>query len=409
MTLKENKKQVVVFIYNSFNDPLFKGLLYKYITRISKSGMYQFHIITFEQEKYLISDDDKEGIKKRLAENNINWIPLQFHTGRLLLLKKSYDFLQAMFQIVRIQFKYRPRAILAFANIAGSFSYLLSLIFRWKVIVFSYEPHSQFLEELGFWKKKSLKYKLLNNIEKRLGTRGDHIITGTQYMIDQLQEWGAKSKTYRLPTSVDQTVFQFSKEARVRIRKDLAINDRKVVIYTGKFGDLYYKEEIFELCSTLYQQDETYFFVFLTGHDRNELKELFEKYKIPFGAFHIDRVPMEEVPHFLSASDMGLVTVANFPSKKFCSPTKVGEYLCCGIPYIVTIGTSEDDLYADKYNVGVVVDSFQKADVMKKFQHIESLMSESKDTLRARCRDVGVEYRGMGQAVDTISGILEIV
>ncbi|MEP2025452.1 MAG: glycosyltransferase [Reichenbachiella sp.] len=404
--MQVKKKHILVFIYNSFNDPLFQGLLFRYIKEIAENNTFHFHIITFEQEAYHIPLSEKKNIKHELANININWYPLDFHTGRLLLFKKAYDLIQAFIRILIIQIKFRPKQILAFANIAGSFSYILSKIFRWKVIVFSYEPHSQFLEELGFWSKSSLKYKLLHSIEKRLGTHGDHIITGTKHMIEQLKAWGAKSKLYRLPTSVDQNVFVFSQEARDKVRKRLNINGRKVVIYTGKFGDLYYKEEIFELCQALYTYDSTYFFVFLTGHNPAELKQLFDQVHVPESAYFIGRVPFEEVNQFLSAADIGLVTVANFPSKKYCSPTKVGEYLCCGLPYIVTVGTSEDDEYAEKYNVGVVVESFHKPDIVARIERIEQLINENKNTLRKRCRQVGIEYRGIENAIKTIVPIL---
>lgn len=402
------RKQILVFIYNSFNDPLFQGLLFRYIKTIAeKSDKFHFHILTFEQHAYQLSKLEQSSTKNELLKKSISWYPQNFHTGRFLLIKKAIDLIQAFITIISIQFKFRPKVILAFANIAGSFSYLLSKIFRWKVIVFSYEPHSQFLEELGFWKKSSLKFKLLNSIEKSLGINGDFIITGTKHMIRLLNEWKTRAKTIRLPTSVDHNMFVFSKTERNRIREEFGIKNRKVVIYTGKFGDLYYKEEIFQLCQALYEHDSKYFFMFLTGHDQKELAQLFNQVQIPTSTYFVGRVPFEEVTNYLSAADIGLVTVANFPSKKYCSPTKVGEYLCCGLPYIVTVGTSEDDSYAESFDVGVVVDSFDKHDVRSKIPEIERLLTEDKIALRIRCRKTGIEYRGLDNAVSTISLVLD--
>jgi len=123
-------------------------------------------------------------------------------------------------------------------------------------------------------------------------------------------------------------------------------------------------------------------------------------------AYYIDKVPNDVVTKYLSAEDMELVTIANFPSKKYCSPTKFGEYLCNGLPYIVTQGTSEDDSYASQYDVGVVVESFHKKDVIGKIDQIEKLISEDKAKLCARYRQTGIEYIGSDKAVKYITEIL---
>lgn len=405
---KKNKKSIIVFIYNSFKDPLYQGLLFKYLTILNKdSHHYEFHIVTFEQEAYKMTANEISETHLSLRDKNFFWYPQTFHTGRFILIKKTIDLFQAFIEIVKIQLKYKPQTILSFANIAGSFSYVLSKLFRWKTVVFSYEPHSEFMNQLGYWNDSSVKYKLLNTLENKMGLHGDYIITGTKYMIKRLSDRGATSKFYRLPTCVDSSLFTFSLEKRNAVRAKLGIENRKVIIYTGKFGDLYYKEEIYQLAQALYEKDPAFFFVFLTGHDKKELESLFKEYNIPHSAYFVGRVPFEQVNDYLSAGDMGLVTVADFPSKKYCSPTKVGEYLCCGLPYIVSKGTSEDDLYARDFNVGVVVDDFEKTSVINQYSKIDALLTESKDVLVERCRRVGIEYRGIDNAIKTLKEVFD--
>ncbi|HEU4573509.1 MAG TPA: glycosyltransferase, partial [Chitinophagaceae bacterium] len=405
--LNNNKQRhIIIFLYNSYNDPLCQGLLVKYCKELVLDGDKFFHIISFEQPQYRLSVEEVLLEKRKLAERNINWYPLQFHTGRFLLVKKGYDCLRGILKAIRIKYKHKCETIVAFANIAGSMSYLIAKLTGMRLVVFSYEPHSLFLKELGCWKESSLKFKLLRFLEVKLGRNADVVITGTRYMIDHLQMTGVKGKLYRLPTSVDSDLFKFDEIARSSIRQKFGLNDKRVVIYTGKFGDLYYKDEIFEVAATLYNSNRLYFFIFLTGHDKDEITELFDRYKIPAESYWIGRVPHEEVSQFLSAADIGLVTVADFPSRKYCSPTKVGEYLCCGLPYIVTRGTSEDDIYAEVYNVGVVVEKFSRSGVLPKLNAINDLLAEPKEQLAERCRQTGVAYRGYKNAIQLFQKIL---
>ncbi|HEX5171554.1 MAG TPA: hypothetical protein VFW11_20390 [Cyclobacteriaceae bacterium] len=401
-------KRILVYIYNSFDDPLFQGLLLNYIKELVKGGGVEFHVITFEQEQYQMTVENIVRHKRALEDLGIYWHPLRFHTGRFLLLKKGYDFLQSFLLVIKLNAQSHIAGIISFANIAGVFGYLLSKIIRSKIIVFSYEPHSQFLLELNIWKRTSLQYRILNYFERLLGRNADYIFTGTKFMVEHLKRMPSKGEVYRLPTSVNDSLFSFSEQDRRMIRQRLGLSESdKVVIYTGKFGYLYYKHEIFDLVRELHFYSNQFFFIFLTSHDRSEILSWINERNISLDRIFVDRVPLAIVPQYLSASDLGIVAVANFPSKRYCSPTKVGEYLCNGIPYIVTQGTSEDDIYALQYNVGVVIDEMTSASVQKKIPDVLKLLNGNKDELRQRCRRVGVEYRALDNATSLFRRILD--
>jgi len=118
-------------------------------------------------------------------------------------------------------------------------------------------------------------------------------------------------------------------------------------------------------------------------------------------------VPYEEVPAWLSAADVGVVGIAGFPSRKYCSPTKVGEYLLCGLPYIVQENTSEDDVVAKQWNVGAVIRSFAANDVSEAWPTLNKLLAEDKMVVRKRCRNAGIEYRSSASVVQTLRSVLE--
>jgi hypothetical protein len=82
------------------------------------------------------------------------------------------------------------------------------------------------------------------------------------------------------------------------------------------------------------------------------------------------------------------------PSKKFISNIKVGEYLCAGLPFLITRGVSEDYLYAEQKNVGVVVDDFVETEIKKAWPQIKAYLTMNAEQRRQHCRAVGIEYRG---------------
>ncbi len=387
-------KSTLVLIYNSFNDPLFQNLVLKYIKTLSKINKYSFYLITFEQENFKITGDEKRKLRYDLTKSGIYWYPLNYHTGELSLLKKLYDFINALLLVGKIRISKNTKAIFAFTNISASFGIIFSKIFSMKMIVYSYEPHSFFMAELDLWSKKSLKYKLLSSIEKFAGINGDYILTGTKYMVKELKLWGAKGKVIRAPTSVDEFDFTFREKGRKRIRARFKLFNRDVLIYIGKLGDLYFKDEVAELCKSLFDLRKNFFFLIVTSNNLDEINSLFQSAGLDSENYFITgNLAYDELKDYLSSADIGLSAVPPTPSQKYRSPTKVGEYLLCGLPYITCKGISEDDLYAEKYNVGVVLENFNKDNVRESMKKVNSLLEEEKNDIRKRCRKVGLDYR----------------
>ena len=112
------KLNTLVFIYNSFNDPLFQNLVLSYIKTLSTKTHGEFHVVTFEQPVYALTSEEMKLVTEDLALSRIYWHPLQFHTGKFLLLKKAWDFIQSLFHILYLRIKYQTKVILAFANVA---------------------------------------------------------------------------------------------------------------------------------------------------------------------------------------------------------------------------------------------------------------------------------------------------
>tara|TARA_B100000315_G_C14589141_1_gene594774 strand:- start:2357 stop:3598 length:1242 start_codon:yes stop_codon:yes gene_type:complete len=406
MTKSKNVVSTIVYIYNSYNDPLFQNLVLSYIKSLAKNDLYKFHIITFEQKYYRINNEERKVINDELNKMNIYWYPLIFHTGKFILIKKLYDFFISALVFSQIKLKENASVILSYTNISASFSIILSKIFSMKMIVYSYEPHSFFLVDMGLWSKRSLKYILLSSIEKYAGIKADYILTGTKHMVKQLKIWGAKGKIIRAPTSVNENEFYFRESGRLKTRKLLNIESRCVLLYIGKFGGLYYNKEIPRLFNILRSVNSNLYFLIVTSNSLTEINTLFLDEGISEDDYFLtSKLNYDSIKDYISSSDIGLSAIPPTPSQKFRSPTKVGEYLMCGLPYITCKGVSEDDYFANKYNVGVVLNSFSSFDVNNSLSDFNKILNEDKSVLRARCRRIGIRYRSQSFVVNQLKKI----
>lgn len=403
------KKSIVIFIHNSFKDPLFFGTVLLYLKKSSPNfPNLLFHLITYEQKNFRVDRSEKNSIIDELKTYNILWHPLNYNKGTYLLVK-GYDFFKGFLLVLWLRLRYGSRAILSLANIAGGFSFIYGKLLGMKIILYQYEPHSEFLADFGMWSSSGIKFKLLNKIERIMGIHSDYVLPGTDGMIERLLNWKSKAKIYKVPTCVNNDKFVFSKEGREQVRTELKIQNKKVFLYLGKFGGIYYNEEIAFFCKVLYRNIPDSFFLIVTPNDKKEISTMFQKIGLSETSYFVTESPYEIVQNYISAADIGIVAIPPYPSQKFRSPVKVGEYLLCGIPFIVCKGISDDDKIAEKYYVGVVVNDFSEKEIVKAIPKTIALLIEEKQHIRHRTRKAGIEYRGTVKAVQVFNIIFEQV
>ena len=401
-------RSVIVFVYNSSQDPLFKGNLLLFLQHAGRQQPdLRLHLITFEQVQYQLSADAQARQHTEWAADNIIWHPLQWHSGSFKLLKKSYDLLMGFLLCLRLRLG-GARSIMGLGTVAGSFACLIAKLLGLRYYGYQFEPHSEFMRDCQVWPTSSVAYRGLHYIEGLTSRYADILSTGTRHMMARLAAEGSQARTYLLPSCVDDKRFQFSPSGRSRVRTRYGLSDAQpVVLYLGKFGGIYYDDEIGAFFAVMRQQQPTLHLLIVTPDPVSRITGMLHLAGLPSDSFTVTRCAYEEVPEYISAADFGLVAVPPLPSQRFRSPIKVGEYLCCGLPYLVCRGVSEDDVVAQRDGVGVVVDDFSPVEARRASPQIAAFLAEDKLILRARCRAAGIAYRGLDQFVLVVDEIFK--
>jgi len=402
----QSPRNHLVIIYNSFNDPLFQNLVYQFILRQSeKHPEYTFDLITFEQEKYALTPQETSEIQSTLIKKRIQWHPLSYHGGSFILLKKLWDFAVLFQQSLRIKVKNKPKMIIAFANTSAAIAVLISKTLNIPMMVYSFEPHAEFMADFGIWKRDGFKFNILKYLEDLAARQSKFILTGTHQMAQSLQRI-TRGEVIVAPSTADETIFSFSPEQRKKLREKHQLRDKTVLVYVGKFGGLYYNQEIIDFCASWCSQVRNGYIVILTPSKKTSLQKQFES-KMKNQYILSEAQSPQEVSAWLSAADIGLSAVPPLPSQKYRSPLKVAEYLLCGLPYITCKNVSEDDLWARRENVGIVVDLLSASSGKIAGKETEVLLAQNH--LRKKCRQVGIRYRGANEVHNAFEKALESI
>lgn len=389
------KKKIVIFLYNRLFDPVVQSNLWLYIdyNLVNRKGYYKFHVLSYEVGEIPLTELQREKFGF-WEQSGLSWTKSKWHKGKNIFLK-AFDLLNGILSLVCLRIS-GYNYIISYGTISGSMAYIFSVILGFKIMIHTYEPHSEYMLDNMIWKKNSIHFKILHFLESRLAYKAKVIISATRFMEERLKnDMKVSASFYKIPSVVNENKFIFNMGDRKIIRSKYGIPESAfVVFYPGKFGGLYYKNEIAFIHKILMELDTRFHLLIVTPQTDEEVISIFDSQSIDRSSYTVTHADYENIHMFASASDIGLIAVPPGPSKKFISNIKVGEYLCSGLPFIITRGVSEDYLVAIESRVGVVVDDFDKNSFISAYPEIIGFLNIDPNLRRQHCRAVGVRFRG---------------
>jgi hypothetical protein len=392
---RQTDRVVVIFLYNRLFDPLIQGNFWLYIRDLLDAPMDQvrLHLITYEDQRFPLTPEQTTRVDAWQAQG-LAWTPLVWHPGTGLG-QKLADLWQGLRAVANLR-RRGARSIVSLASVAGTFAYLYARLLGMRLFLYQFEPHSEYAVDNGMWPEASLQYRLSHMLERRAAGFATVIASGTRFMEERLRdEWRVAARFVKLPTVVDDRKFAFDPALRAEVRRELGVTEETpVLFYPGKFGGLYYSGETAWMFRWLHDVEPRLHFLIVTPHEDEEVLAMFDRAGVPRDAYTIRHSDYPTIHRYYFAADFAVIAVPPGPSKKFISNIKVGEYLCAGLPYLITRGVSEDYLYAANENVGVVVDDFVKDEVEAAWPLIRGFLDMDADERRRHCRQVGLDYRG---------------
>ena len=299
------------------------------------------------------------------------------------LLSKVYDFIEIPRFLRRLARENHIDLIMCRSSLAGSIGYLLHRKTRIPFTVESFEPHADYMLELGIWPKMGMSFQLQKFLEKKQKENAHYLMpVSHHYGKELIHEGLAPERIMVMPCSIDSKLFEFSLEDRSRIRVELGINSKTIVgIYVGKFGDIYWDFEAFKVFKSAFGYYEDFYLIILSSHNCEFIHSRCIHSEIPLDRVYHKLVPHSDVPKFLSASDFAFSTIRPSKNRKFCSPIKNGEYWANGLPIVSTMNIGDDSDIILKENGGLIISDtdpeWEKLEINRSRNlHIEKIASK---------------------------------
>ncbi|MCW5959742.1 MAG: glycosyltransferase [Pyrinomonadaceae bacterium] len=380
--------------YFGLLEPLVQTQVLPYLREIKKLDGLQISFLTFEphfKEKWGSAKIEKE--KRKLASEGINWHALPYHKSPSVP-ATLFDIINGTRFVRKLIKEQEINVLHARVHVPALMGALAATMSR-KKIKLIFDIRGFFPEEYtdaGNWKKNGLIYKSVKRAERWLLRKSDGFVVLTEKAREILfpesrntgfDKFGRPVEV--IPCCVDLNRFEIPNNiSRQEIRQKYNLYDRNVIAYVGSLGTWYLADEMADLMQTAREGDDSTFALILT---QSSPKIMFDKL-IERGFsdrdFLIKNVSHEEIPNFLTATDIAVSFIKPCFSKLSSSPTKIAEYLASGVPIITNRGVGDVAEHIEEDRTGAVVDNFNRESYRRALREIGDLKKRTE--LSVACR-----------------------
>jgi glycosyltransferase involved in cell wall biosynthesis len=215
-------------------------------------------------------------------------------------------------------------------------------------------------EEVAMRRSKwSMRYWYIRWLETREIKLADRLGCVSFSMRDFIYGLAGRKDAVVIPSCFDEKKFFFDGDARRVIRTEFEWQDyNKVIAYSGGLSVWQRIKDIINLFEEVHQLDANFRFLLITPQP-DQLTEWLMQSKLCPDCFQIVSCAQTDVRRYLSAADAGIIMRHNTVVNNVASPIKVGEYLACGLPLLLTQGIGDYSRTIPEAGLGILLDESQ--------------------------------------------------
>ena len=389
------KKKILYISYDGMLEPLGQSQVLSYQERLAEK--FEIHILSFEK---FFDEPSKNQIMRRFNDAGMCWHPLKYHKSPAILSTVAditYGLLKSFF-IVR---SYKIDIIHARSYVPAVIALSLKKVFG---IQFIFDMRGFWVDERvdgNLWKKNSYIYKISKWFESKFLLNADHIISLTYAAVREIKKFpyltGRSLSISVIPTCTDLSQFKL---------KEAKINDPEknfVLGYVGSVGTWYNFDAVIEAFKLLIIKEPTAKLLVVNQNEHELISSMIKKAGISNEFFKLIKATHSEVPQLMQTMTAGIFFIEPLFSKRASAPTKLGEFLGCGIPCISNRGVGDMTNILEGENVGVAVSDFENQSLNRA---IFQLIDISKDPdISLRCSKAAKKYFSLEKGVADLQKI----
>jgi glycosyltransferase involved in cell wall biosynthesis len=348
--------RVLYITHYGMLEPLGRTQILPYLTGLSRCG-YQIEVISFEK---LALFSDRVLVQQQLEAMEIagvGWHPRPYRRGSSVPALLS-DVVRTACEIIR-----RDRSAgIDLLHVRTHVPYLAA----WPAAILGDIPilfdFRGFLAEeyadAGIWQAGSWKFRATKALEKRMARAASAVIVLTHPAAEYfVARYGAeRDKLFIIPCCVDLERFRPKPW-----NPESALGRPLSVVYSGSTTGRYRLTEMLSFFELIRRARPGSRFTVLASDDPQKAAAEVRQMGFSDTEVRVFTLRPEAMPDELASHDLGIILIGGSLALSAASPTKIAEYLACGLPVLAEerIGDLREVLHQSR--VGCLIDSGRPA------------------------------------------------
>lgn len=391
---------VLYITYDGILEPLGQSQVLRYLERLARN--HKIILLSFEKAHDWSDIVRREALRRQIRTAGIIWLPLRYHK-RPSALASTYDILQGVAVGAWVVLRHRVRIVHARSYVPSVMALGLKKIFGLKYI---FDMRGFWADERvdgGLWPAGGGLYRAAKWFERRFLLNADCVVSLTRAAIKEMCGFpylqDRPPRFEHITTCADLELFRPGQDGPATHSEQRPFT----LGWVGSVGVWYLFDEALRFFARLRKRipDARLHILNRGGHEY--IRARMAVLNIKPSAVRIESADHAGVAAAMRQMDAGIFFIKPVYSKTASAPTKLGEFLGCGVPCLGNHGVGDMADILESEQVGVVVNHFDDASLQAAADQLVRLALTP--GIRERCRSVALRHFSLEDGVKSYDRI----
>lgn len=372
-----SKRPAIMYVsYDGMLEPLGQSQVLAYLEILAVD--WQIHLISFEKPKDYRDKRKVEVLRNRMDVAGIRWTPLTYHKAPSLL-ATTWDVFVGGIVAVWIALRHQIRIVHVRSYIPAAMALVACRCANAKLL---FDIRGFWVDERtdgGLWPANSWLYRIAKRVETQLFVSADYIVTLTHASAREIRKFPYQSGR-AVPISVIPTCADLSRFSIGGPSSD----DVFILGYLGSIGTWYLFDEILRCFKALCNIHPSARMLIVNKWEHSLIRGSVARAGLDPSAIDIQAADHADVPPLIRRMSAGTALIKPTYSKLASAPTKLAEYLGCGVPCLGNAGVGDMKEILEGERVGVVLNDFSEDEITDAMKRLLRLVREPETAHRCR-------------------------
>lgn len=370
---------VLYISYDGMLEPLGQSQVIAYLERLAND--YAIHLLSFEKPADRARADKVAAISARLSAAGIAWHPLTYHKTPTLP-ATLYDIAQGMAVALWLAARHNIGIVHARSYIPALIGWVVKLLTGARLL---FDMRGLWADERtdgGIWPVGGRIYRAVKRLERTLLRGSDHVVTLTH---------ASKAVIATFPYRIDAAISVIPTCADLdRFTPDDGDKVEPFTLgYLGSIGTWYLFDEVLACFKLLRERRPDARLLVVNRNEQELVRRMVSEAGLPADCVEITAAEHADVPAQVRRMSAGAAIIRPVFSKIASAPTKLAEYLGCGVPCLGNVGVGDMESILEGERTGVALRDFSDAE---RAAAVKRLLDLVEDPLTpAQCRSVALK------------------